>query len=80
MAKEFGIEKLILKQGRMVCHLVSNPEHPFYRSEGFAKLIRYAQDNPRRVHLKETPDRLSLSIDNIPSITAALQQMQSLTA
>ena len=80
MAKEFGIEKLILKQGRMVCHLVANPEHPFYRSEGFAKLIRYAQDNPRRVHLKETPDRLSLSIDNIPSITAALQQMQNLTA
>ena len=80
MAKEFGIEKLILKQGRMVCHLVSNPENPFYRSEGFAKLIRYAQDNPRRVHLKETPDRLSLSIDNIPSITEALKQLQSLTA
>ena len=80
MAKEFGIEKLILKQGRMVCHLVSNPENPFYSSEGFAKLIRYAQDNPRRVHLKETPDRLSLSIDNIPSITAAIAQMRSLTA
>ena len=79
MAKEFGIEKLILKQGRMICHLVSNPENPFYRSEGFAKLIRYAQDNPRRVHLKETPDRLSLSIDNIPSINEALKQLQSLT-
>ncbi|MBP5341376.1 MAG: transcription-repair coupling factor [Bacteroidales bacterium] len=79
MAKEFGIEKLILKQGRMICHLVSNPESPFYSSAGFAKLIRYAQDNPRRVHLKETPERLSLSIDNIPSIAAALQQMKSLT-
>ncbi len=80
MAKEFGIEKLILKQGRMVCHLVSNPDHPFYRSDGFAKLIRYAQDHPRRVHLKETPERLSLSIDNIASITAALEQMRALTA
>ena len=79
MAKEFGIEKLILKQGRMVCHLVSNPDHPFFRSEGFSKLIRYAQDNPRRVHLKETPDRLSLGIDHIPSISAALEQMKSLT-
>ena len=79
MAKEFGIEKLILKQGHMVCYLVSNPEHPFFRSEGFAKLIRYAQDNPRRVHLKETPNRFSLTIDNIASITAALEQMQSLT-
>ena len=80
MAKEFGIEKLILKQGRMVCHLVSNPESPFYRSAGFASLIRYAQNNPQRVRLKETPDRLSLSIERIPTITAALEQMHQLTA
>ena len=79
MAKEFGIEKLILKQGRMICHLVSNPESPFYSSTSFGKLIRYAQDNPRRVRLKETPERLSLSIDNIPSISAALEQMRLLT-
>ena len=78
MAKEFGIEKLILKQGRMVCHLVSNPESPFYSSTGFAKLIRYAQDNPQRVHLKENSERLSLTIDHIPSIGAALEQMRSL--
>ena len=76
MAKEFGIEKLILRQGRMVCHLVSNPGSPFYSSTGFANLIRYAQDNPRRVHLKETPERLSLTIDDIPSITSALEQMK----
>lgn len=80
MAKEFGIEKLILKQGRMVCHLVSNPESPFYRSAGFASLIRYAQDNPQRVRLKETPERLSISIERIPTITAALEQMHQLTA
>ena len=79
MAKEFGIEKLILKQRHMVCHLVSNPESPFYSSEGFAKLIRYAQDNPHRVCLKETTERLTINIDNIPSITEALRQMQSLT-
>ncbi len=80
MAKEFGIEKLILKQGRMVCHLVSNPESPFYRSAGFAQLIRYAQDNPQRVRLKETPERLSISIDHIATISEALQQMKQLTA
>ena len=79
MAKEFGIEKLILKQNRMVCHLVSNPENPFYSSEGFSKLIRYAQNNPRRVHLKESTDRLSMTIDNISSIGAAIEQMRSLT-
>ncbi len=89
MAKEFGIEKIILKQGRMVLHLVSNPKgnatngsetlHPFYQSGNFMKVIRYAQANPRTAHLKETPERLSIGIDNIPSIAAALEQMKTLT-
>jgi hypothetical protein len=63
----------------MVCHLVSNPESPFYSSTGFAKLIHYAQDNPQRVHLKESTERLSITIDRIATITEALQQMRSLT-
>ncbi|MBR6048646.1 MAG: transcription-repair coupling factor [Bacteroidales bacterium] len=80
IAKEFGIEKLILKQDRMVCHLVSNQQSPFYQSANFTKLIRYIQDNPRRASLKETPERLSLSIANVKSISAALDQLRMLTA
>ena len=78
-AKEFGIEKIILKQERMVLHLVSNPQSPFYQSSNFPRLIQFAQDNPRRAHLKETPERLSLSIDNIPSIAAALDVIDTMT-
>lgn len=80
IAKAFGIEKLILKQGRMVCHLVSNQQSPFYQSSNFMKLIQYVQANPRRCALKETPERLSLSIANIKTIANALDQLQQLTA
>ena len=80
MAKEFGIEKLILKQERMVCHLVSNQQSPFYQSPNFTKLIKYIQDYPRRAALKETPERLSLSIASVKSIDAALEQMRLLSA
>ena len=79
MAKEFGIERLILKQDRMVCHLVSNQQNPFYQSPNFTKLIQYVQTYPRRVALKETPERLSLTIANIKSIGAALDQLRLLT-
>lgn len=79
LAKEFGIEKLILKQNRMVCHLVSNQQSPFYSSPNFAKLIAYIQANPRRSALKETPERLSLTIANIPTIDAALEQLRLLS-
>ena len=80
MAKAFGIEKLILKQSRMVCHLVSNQQSPFYQSGNFMKLIQYVQTFPRRATLKETSERLSLSIANVKSIATALEQLRLLTA
>ena len=79
-AKAFGIEKLILKQDRMVCHLVSNPQSPFYQSPNFTKLINYIQTYPRRATLKETPERLSLSIANVKTIASALEQLRLLSA
>ena len=79
-AKAFGIEKLILKQDRMVCHLVSNQQSPFYQSGNFTKLINYIQTYPRRATLKETPERLSLSIANVKTIAAALEQLRLLSA
>ena len=79
MAKEFGIEKLILKQDKMVCHFVANQDNPFYRSDNFTKLITYAQDHPRSVHLRETAERLSLVCDNVTSISSAIDKLEVLT-
>ncbi len=78
MAKEFGIEKIVLKQGRMVLHLVSNPQSPFYQSGNFMKVIQFAQANQRRAHLKETVDRLSMSVDRVGSISQAIELLGQL--
>ncbi len=78
MAQQFGIEKLILKQRKMVCHFSSNPDNPFYQSPNFAKLIRYAQNHPQEVHLRETPDRLTLVCDKVPSIQKAIECVSAL--
>jgi len=80
MARDFGIEKLILKQSRMICHFVSNPDNPFYRSPNFAQMIRYAQNHPSDVHLRETTDRLSLVCDRIASIPKAIALIRALTS
>ena len=78
MAKEFGIEKIVLKQDRMVMHFVSNPQNPFYQSENFTKVIRYAQANERRAHLKESNSRLCLSVDNVKNINQAIDQLNAM--
>ena len=79
MAKEFGIEKIVLKQDRMVLHLVSNPQNPFYQSGNFSKVIQFAQAHPRAVRLKETSDRLTLSIEDVTSISAAIALLAELS-
>lgn len=79
MAKDFGIEKLILKQNKMVLNFVSNQDSPFYKSPNFTRLITYAQDHPRSVHLRETSDRLSLVCDNVDSISSAIDKLTTLT-
>ena len=79
MAKEFGIEKLVLKQGKMVCYFVANQNNPFYQSPNFMQLIKYAQDHQRSVHLRETADRLSLVCDSVQSIFGAIEKLKVLT-
>lgn len=79
-AKEFGIEKLILKQDRMICHFASNQESPFYSSPNFMKMIQYAQTHSRTAHLKESVNRLSLSCENIKSIQSALSTIKEMSA
>ena len=80
MAKEFGIERLVMKQGKMVCYFVANQDNPFYQSGNFTKLITFAQDHPRSVHLRETSERLSLVCDNVDSIHGAIDRLTALTS
>ncbi len=79
MAKEFGIEKIVLKQGKLVLYFVSNQENPFYRSANFGRMVRYAQDNVQTVHMRETKDRLSMVCDHVGSIQGAIDKISDLT-
>lgn len=79
MAKEFGIEKLVLKQGVMLCHFVSDQDNPFYKSKEFNQMIHYASINPKQVHLRESTERLTLRCDDIDSIAKAITALNEVT-
>lgn len=78
MAKEFGIEKLVLKQQKLVCHFSANQDNPFYKSRNFQRMIIYAQNHPTEVHLRETHERLTLVCDNIVSIGDAIERIEEM--
>ena len=78
MAKKFGIEKLMLKQDKMICHFVSDKGNPFFSSPNFMRMIRYAQTNTTNIHLKETTERLSLVCAGVKSISQAIDQIKAM--
>jgi transcription-repair coupling factor (superfamily II helicase) len=76
LAKNLGVEKLVLKRETMICYFVSNQESAFYKSPSFMNMIRFVQDNPKICHLKENKDKLSLVFGSVKSIASATDVLQ----
>ncbi len=80
MAKSLGVEKLVLKNEKLICYFVSNPDSRFYQSEVFKGILMYVQQNPSKCRMSEKNDKLRLSFSNISGIHEALETLESITA
>ena len=78
IAKKAGFEKLVLKQSRMICHFISNPENLYYQSDMFNKVIQYAQSNANRCQMRQTNDKLTLTFTNIKTIEDAVNVLENI--
>jgi transcription-repair coupling factor (superfamily II helicase) len=70
--KQLGIEKIILKQGRMYLYFVSNPDSPYYQSEAFGRIVDYVSSNPRQCNFHEAGGKRSVIISSVASVGEAL--------
>jgi transcription-repair coupling factor (superfamily II helicase) len=82
IAKHFGIERLILKQKRMICYFLSNQQSEFYNSPVFRQVLEFVQKNPTTCVMKEKETknglRLLLTFIKIDSINKALETLQKI--
>jgi len=80
IATRIGIEKLVLKQGKMVGYFVADQQSDFYQSNRFHKVLRFVQQqgNLCKMKEKETKNglRLLLTFENVKSIKRALELME----
>ncbi len=74
-----GCEKIILRQGRLSLHFVSNPDSPFYQSAAFGRILDLAVAQPKRCHLRDAKGKRSLLVDDVASVAAAIQLLSPLT-
>ncbi len=80
LAKKLGLEKVILKQKRMIGYFVSDQQSAFYQTEAFTKMLGYVQKNPKSCVMKEKQTknglRLLITFIKIDSVNKALETLQ----
>lgn len=77
-AQELGMEKLVIKNGSMVCHFIANPQSSFYDSPVFRQVLNYIQSRPADCKLSEKNEKLRLIFSNIRSIQQALSRLNEI--
>jgi transcription-repair coupling factor (superfamily II helicase) len=77
LARRLGIEKVVLKQGRMYLYFVGAENKAYYQSPMFGRLLSYLQLNPRRVQIRETNDKQSFSIYRVGTVAEAVNVLET---
>jgi transcription-repair coupling factor (superfamily II helicase) len=70
-AIELGMEKIILKEGKMICYFISDQQSPFYQSALFMKIVQYVQRGKTKGQMRERSNKLTLTFSNVPNVETA---------
>ena len=74
-AIELGIERIILKNKKMICYFIADPKSPYYQSPAFTKVLNYVQNNAGKCKMKEKQNKLRLSFEKIESVSTATKTL-----
>jgi transcription-repair coupling factor (superfamily II helicase) len=68
--RHLGIERIVIKQGKMICYFPSSPQAPLYSSELFGELMHRVL-NFSELRLNQKNNRLSLVVERVESVKSA---------
>lgn len=82
MAKKLGLERIILKQKRMVGYFISDQQSDYYQSDTFRTFLTYVQKNSKMCVMKEKETkkglRLLITFIRIDSVKKALSVLKEI--
>jgi len=65
IAVELGFEKLFLKNDKLKCFFVSNPDSPYFQSETFTSILQFLQRDTNKGKLKQVGKNGILVVEDI---------------
>lgn len=80
IANGMGLEKLVLKKGKMVGYFIADQQSEYFQSKTFTKILQFVQANAKSCTLKEKQTRnglrLLLVFEGINTLDKALKAMR----
>ncbi len=80
IAISMGLERVIMKQKKLIGYFVADQQSSFYQSPSFTEVLQYVQSHPQKVMMKEKQTRnglrLLLTFEGISSVEKALRALE----
>ena len=78
IAKDLGFEKILLRHHNMTAYFVSNQASKYFESSTYLQIMQYIMNNPKRTALKETNNKLQLTVKEVETVTQALELLKEM--
>ncbi|MFC0603684.1 transcription-repair coupling factor [Winogradskyella pulchriflava] len=82
IATKMGLEKLIMKKGKMIGYFIQDQQSKFYQSDAFTKVLQFVQMNAHKCKMKEKQTRnglrLLITFEGIKSTKQALNALSDI--
>jgi transcription-repair coupling factor (superfamily II helicase) len=82
IASKIGLEKIVMKQGKLIGYFIADQQSQFYQSKSFTRVLQYVQTHPQSCTMKEKKTRsglrLLLTFEKVTSVDKALKVLQPL--
>ena len=80
IAKQLGIERLFLKQGKMFMYFVDESNQAYYHSQAFGRVLSYLQLNVKKCELRDKGGKRSMVVSNVEKVHSALEILSTIQA
>jgi transcription-repair coupling factor (superfamily II helicase) len=78
VALRIGLERIVLKNNLLRVYFISDPQHSYYQSTKFSKVLQFVQLNSGVCKMKEEKEKLTLSFPKINTIHIAIEILQKI--
>ena len=80
LAVESGFERMILKEEKLRCYFVSNPDSPYFESAAFNNILQYIQTQTNKAKLKQVNKLFMLVVEEVKSMKVLHQFLKRMHA